>query len=275
MADTGSLAGAARAVQLSSAAVAEQIQALERELGVGLIKRQGRTATLTDEGRAVVDAGRDILARVADLNQIAQLGRLRGNLRIGSVSTALISIVPGALRYMAKNYPDISLKIVPGTSLQLYRMLESDEIDCAITIKPRFSVPKEFGWRLIRLEPLVLIGPLDPTCSSMDDYFAAFPMIRMYRNSPTGRIVSEFLAKKGIVPNELFEIEAADMIVLLVSQGLGISLLPDYGFEHVNNRPIKKISAGDRSFDRPIGVLHRQGLRGALVDTFYAAFSQE
>ena len=107
-------------VHASAASAAEQIQALERELGARLIRRRGRVVTLTDEGRAVVEAGRDILARVADLGQIAQLGRLRGNLRIGSVSTALVSIVPPALRGMAARYPEIALNI---RSIQLHQNL--------------------------------------------------------------------------------------------------------------------------------------------------------
>lgn len=188
VADTGSLAGAARAVQLSSATVAEQIQALERELGVQLIRRLGRAVTLTDEGRAVVNAGRDILAKVADLTQVAQLGRLSGSLRIGSVSTALISIVPPTLKHMAERYPDIALKIVPGTSSQLHLMLENNEIDCAITVKLSFEVSKEFGWHLIREEPLTLVTPIEPTYATVEEYLASFPIIRMYRNSPTGRI---------------------------------------------------------------------------------------
>jgi len=271
VADAGSLAGAAWAMGLSSAAVAEQIQTLERGLGVRLITRLGRAVTLTDEGRAVVTAGRDILRRVADLTQVAQLGRLSGTLRIGSVSTALMSVVPPTLRHMAEHHPEIALKIVPGTSSQLLSMLEGGAIDCAITVRPTFEIAKEFGWHLIREEPLTLVCPAELPFEGVEACLSSSPMISMYRNSPTGRIAERFLQDKKIVAKELFEIEAAEVILVLVSQGLGVSLLPDYGFESSRERRIRKMAVGDRAYGRPVGILYRRGARISLIDAFHAA----
>ncbi|ACA17704.1 transcriptional regulator, LysR family [Methylobacterium sp. 4-46] len=271
IAEAGSLAGAARALGLASATVAEQVQALERELGVRLVGRQGRAVTLTDEGRAVVAAGRDILARVADLAQVAQLGRLRGGLRVGAVSTALISILPPALKLMAERSPEIALHIAPGTSSQLARMLEAGEIDCALTVQPRFALAKGWGWLPVRREPLTLVSPVGLRRDTTDAYLSAAPLIRMDRRSPTGAIVTDYLNSRRIVPNELFELDAPDTITILVSLGLGIALLPDYGFRSSDDRPIRKIPIADRAFVRSIGILHRRGARIALIDALHAA----
>lgn len=275
VAETGSLAGAARAIGLSSAAVAEQVQVLERDLGVRLITRLGRAVTLTDEGRAVVGAGRDILRRVADLTQVAQLGRLSGTLHIGSVSTALMSVVPPTLRYMAEHHPEIALKIVPGTSSQLLSMLESGAIDCAITVRPTFEIAKEFGWHLIREEPLTVVCPAKFPFEGIEECLASMPMISMYRNSPTGRIAEKFLQDKKIIAKELFEIEAAEVILVLVAQGLGVSLLPDYGFTSREGRRIRKVAVGDNAYSRPVGMLYRRGTRLCLIDAFHAAIKNE
>ncbi|MDP4021924.1 LysR family transcriptional regulator [Methylobacterium sp. NEAU 140] len=273
VADTGSLAAAARALNLSNAAVTEQIRALERELGVRLIQRQGRSVALTSEGFAVVGAGRDILARVSDLKQVVQLNQLRGSLRIGSISTALISIVPSGLRMMAEHYPEIAINIVPGTSSHLQRMLELNEIDCAITVKPRLLLTKGVGWHLVRREPLTLISPHDIDFENVTDYFSSKPLIRMDRNSATGTIVTDFLDHVGISPVELFEMDAQETIVMLVSQGLGISLLPDYGFYTNDQRPIRKIIVSKTCFMRDIGILYRQGAKRALVDALFKSLS--
>lgn len=273
VAETGSLAGAARVVQLSSAAVAEQVQALERELGVRLIKRHGRGVVLTNEGSAVVNAGRDILVRVADLAQVVQLGRLRGELRVGSVSTALISIVPPALKFMSRQHPYISLNIIPGTSSQLNRMLDLGEIDCAITVKPDFDLAKGFGWHPLRAEPLVLVSPCDIDCDDIQGFFSRAPIIRMNRRSPTGQIVTKFLIDKKVNFRETFEMEAADTIVMLVSLGLGISLLPDYGFRSSVDRPIRTIKIQEEAYHRQIGILYRIGPRDALIGALFESFS--
>jgi DNA-binding transcriptional LysR family regulator len=47
----GSFAGAARALNVTHAAVAQQVRALEQELGVSLARRQGRQVVLTGAGQ--------------------------------------------------------------------------------------------------------------------------------------------------------------------------------------------------------------------------------
>jgi len=67
----GSFAGAARALNVTHAAVAQQVRALEADLGVTLLRRVGRGVVLTAEGTALAQAlaeGFDRMAQgVADL----------------------------------------------------------------------------------------------------------------------------------------------------------------------------------------------------------------
>lgn len=275
IADAGSLAAAARTTNLSSSTLAEQVQALEHELGVRLVARRGRALAITDEGRAVVEAGREILARVADLGQLALLGRVRGKLRVGAISTALISIVPPALERMATRHPGVSLKIVPGTSSQLFQMLDAGTIDCAVTVAPPFALAKEFGWRLVRREVLTLLTPLSLERGSLPDYFAAAPMIRMDRASATGQIVTAFLNDRRIDAVNLFEMDAPSAITILVAKGLGISLLHDYGFASTEILPLRTLAIADPAYARHIGVLYRRGSRDALVEALWASLGDD
>jgi DNA-binding transcriptional LysR family regulator len=150
-------------------------------------------------------------------------------------------------------------------------MLENNEIDCAITVKLGFEMSKEFGWHLIREEPLTLVTPIEPTYATVEEYLTSFPIIRMYRASPTGRIADKYLVDRHLNPKDLFEIEAAEMILTLVSQGLGVSLLPDYGFRSSKERGIRKITITDRAYARPLGILYRRGLRESLTSLFHKA----
>ena len=112
VAETGSIAAAARRLRITSAAAGEQIQTLEKTLGAHLVTRQGRNVVLTASGHAVLLAAWDILARIDNLQQLAQVGKLRGLLRVGSISTALITIVPPALQAIATRYPEIDSKFL-------------------------------------------------------------------------------------------------------------------------------------------------------------------
>jgi molybdate transport repressor ModE-like protein len=100
----GSLNAAARHLGLSSASVGEQIRTLEKDLNARLVSRQGRGIALTEAGHAVLPAARDVVERIDEMSQIAQLGQARGRLRVGAVSTAMIGVLPSALQRMAHHH---------------------------------------------------------------------------------------------------------------------------------------------------------------------------
>ena len=155
----GSLTAAARHLGLSSASVGEQIKVLEKDLNAQLVSRHGRGIVLTEAGHAVLPAARDVLERIDEMSQIAQLGQARGRLRVGAVSTAMIGVLPPALQHMARHYPNIELNVYPGSSTHLYHQLEQGDLDCVISGRPSFALPKSMTWYPIREEPLVLLCP--------------------------------------------------------------------------------------------------------------------
>ncbi len=70
--ETGSFAGAAKALHKVPSAVSYQIRQLEEALGVELFDRSGHRAQLTPAGVAVLDEGRFLLARARRLERMAQ-----------------------------------------------------------------------------------------------------------------------------------------------------------------------------------------------------------
>ncbi|RKD67692.1 DNA-binding transcriptional LysR family regulator [Rhizobium sp. WW_1] len=262
------MAAAARALGLANASVAEQIRALEQELGTTLTLRRGQTVALTDAGQAVLDTMRNIVARAEDLPLIAQAGALRGRLRVGSISTVLTSLIPGTLRRLALLHPEIELKVVPGTSMGLLAMLEAEEVDCAVSVKPPFPLPKSLSWQPVRAEPLVLVAPDVLSRQSIAAAIRSTPFIRMDRNAWTGMIVNRYLASRRIPVRELFELDAPETIVALVSEGLGVSLLPDWGITSPQGRKIAIRPVNDPRFDREIGLIGRRSAASSLIGAF-------
>ncbi len=63
VADTGSYTQAATALNVSHAAVSQQVKALEERLGVPLVARDGRGITLTEEGEDLGPRPRDRFCR--------------------------------------------------------------------------------------------------------------------------------------------------------------------------------------------------------------------
>ncbi len=130
----GSIAAAARALQLSASAVSQQLAALEREAGVTLVDRTPRGVVLTGAGRALARRGDDLVqlltAARADLDRLS--GALAGPVRVAAVASAALGPVSAAVVELAGAAPGIELSVVvaePGESL---RLLQCDDVDLAV-----------------------------------------------------------------------------------------------------------------------------------------------
>ncbi|MBT0669328.1 LysR family transcriptional regulator [Novosphingobium profundi] len=75
VAEQRGFAAAARALNLSAPAVTRAVAALERHLGVTLLHRSTRAVSLTDEGAALLDRARRLLADLREAEQVAMGGR--------------------------------------------------------------------------------------------------------------------------------------------------------------------------------------------------------
>ena len=91
------MAAAARVLNITSAAISQQIHTLERELGVPLIVRVGRTVRMTEQGGRILLHARQLVRDATDLNSLANEGAIGGELRLGACTTALTGMLPEML----------------------------------------------------------------------------------------------------------------------------------------------------------------------------------
>lgn len=266
--DNGSIAETARRLNLTAAAVAKRIRALESEIGSVLITRSGRTIRPTEAGAAIVERARHFLVEARDFKSIAATERPSGQLRVGAFQSALSGLLPDILALMKEKYPQIDFHITRGTSAELYRkVLEGDDLDAAIITQPPFVVPKSCDWRLLRKEPLILLTRAPAPSRTPHAILTSEPFIRLDRNLWPGRLVDSYLRKAGIRPRELFEIDGAEAIAVMVDRGLGVSLLPDWAPPWPEGLSLSKLPLpGAASLARCIGIVWaRASLRLRLV----------
>ncbi|NZA26316.1 LysR family transcriptional regulator [Luteimonas sp. SJ-92] len=228
VADHGSMAAAARLLNITPAAVAQQIRTLEREIGAPLIARAGRTVCVTEPGARILGRARDLLRDVSDLRSVANDGTLSGELRIGACPTGLAGILPDILARMVGEFPQINVFIRPGYSADLYSEVEGGDLDAAVVLQAPYALPKTCDWQLLREEPLVVLAPRRMAGRDPHELLAAEPLIRYDRNHWGGRQADEYLRRVGIVPRERFEVNALNAIAVMVDRGLGVSLVPDW-----------------------------------------------
>ena len=79
----GSVAEAARRLNLTAAAVAQRLRALENDIGTTLVARSGRTVRATEAGAAVLAQAQSLLREVRDLRTLANEQNFAGELSLG------------------------------------------------------------------------------------------------------------------------------------------------------------------------------------------------
>ena len=122
--------------------------------------------------------------------------------------------------------------------------------------------------RVEKLAPAALAG------EDIATLLHAAPLIRMDRHSWTGRRVTSFLEDHGFAPTELFEMDAPEAIIILVAQGLGVALLPDWGFRPPTGQAIRRLPIDDDRYSRVVGLIIPRGTREGLARTFATALDE-
>jgi DNA-binding transcriptional LysR family regulator len=256
-------------LNITPAAVAQQIRTLEREIGAPLIARVGRTVSVTEEGSRILERTRELLRHVADLRSVAVDTQVSGELRLGACQTALIGLLPDTLARMVEAFPGINVFIKPGYSAELVRDVENGDLDAALVLQAPFSLPKTCEWQLLREEPLIVLAPAAMAGRDPHELLATQPLIRYDRNQWGGRQAEEYLRANGIQPRERFELNALNAIAVMVDRGLGVSLVPDWAPPWPEGLHLARIPVPNPSVPRRLGIVwSRSSVRERLVGVF-------
>lgn len=254
--ECGSIAKAARQLDLTSAAVAARIRALEEMLGVPLLRRSGRFVRPTAEGLRILENAHVVLRSVRDLQAVAQqVDGQTGELRLGVFVSAMTCILPPVLQRIYSRYPELAIFAEPGSSINLCHKVASGELDAAIVVEPQFAIPKTCEWHLLRSEPLVVVAPRKMKQRQAHELLQNEPFIRYSRSVSGGQLADRYLWDHGIHPRQRLEIDGLLAIVELVAAGIGVSLIPDWSSMWSPSLPVACIPLPGEAPVRKIGLI--------------------
>lgn len=226
--ECGSVAEAARKLDLTAAAVAARIRALEEDLGASLLERSGRVVKPTPKGVLLLTQAKNVLAEVQELRTSAVDRSVLEEYRFGTFISALTTILPPLLEAVYAQHPALRMFVDPGFSPDHCRKVVDGRLDGALVVEHQFAIPKGCEWEPVMEDPLVVVAPLAHAGVDPHELLRTHPFIRYDRRVWGGRLADRYLREHGIRPRERIEIDGSMAIVSLVSQGLGVSLLPNW-----------------------------------------------
>ena len=212
--------------------LSQQIQQLERELGVLLFARTSRRVQLTPAGEAFFVEARQILRSVeqaADTAKRAARGET-GWLGIGFAASATYDLLPAVLHDFRDLYPEVELSLQELNAAEQAHALEEK------TIHVGFARPyaphsgsvvgavlrEAFLAALPETHPLTGQSSL-PLSALADQPFISFPELPKPSYAEAVRQACE---GAGFTPRVVQEVREMQTAISLVAAGFGIALLP-------------------------------------------------
>jgi DNA-binding transcriptional LysR family regulator len=230
-----SLSAAAVSLSYTPSAVSQQIAALEREVGVGLVERNARGAVLTEAGRRLVRHADEIVGQIAAAEEElrAMVGLEAGRLRLGAFSTAGAVVVPRAVKAFRDRHPGVDVALVeldPAAAAAQWRA--RDPPPPLVYEFPVVPGPPLDGLEHLHLfdDPLYIALPEGHRLARRRRVrlaeLADEPWIQGVHRGSTVAVLPAACRAAGFEPNIVFRSDDHMAVQGFVAAGLGVAVVP-------------------------------------------------
>lgn len=224
---TGSMAGAARQLNVTPPAITVQMQQLEQTACLPLIERLGEGTTPTHAGEIFLRTAHRIEALLAECDQeIARLKGIKGgHVSIGVVSTAKY-FAPKALSAFKQRHPGVGLKLSVNNRQDTIAALQELSLDLAIMGRPPENIDLESV--VLGDHPHVVIASASHPLAGQEIEIPGLAKETFFireRGSGTRMLMESFFQEANFVPTVGMEIGSNETIKQAVIAGLGIAFI--------------------------------------------------
>ncbi len=256
--ESGSFTRASQQAGLTQSAVTRQIQGMEERLGMRLFERTTRRVRMTPAGEMLAEDARRILkdtgAAVERLKERFELAPKR--LRVGVSRSIGLAYLPGFFFAYRKRCADVRIAVATGWGDGILERIKEGDLDVGLLCPPKrmpsgLKVTHRFD------DGFVIIAPPD----AGDDVLATNPpWLALESRGNTAGQMDLWLRERGLGAEPAMELNSFDLIINLVSQGMGVSLVPHRALALYNRqRAVKRLPhPKGRKFVRELVVVVRR-----------------
>ncbi|PKA24857.1 LysR family transcriptional regulator [Leptospira sp. mixed culture ATI2-C-A1] len=259
IADSGTFQKAASRLGLTQPALSRQIFLLEKELGVTVLERGGRSVRLTHEGERFFQYS----VRMKELWEEIQNGfsnekELKGNYSISAGGTVSAWILPQILKEILKKRPGLSLSVREGDATETKNAVLKGEADLGILTGP-ITEPS--------LNVLEFLSDQIFPCAAKDHPIFLKKKIKIedlkkqsfvffHPGSALRKAVEKKIKSfsKDFSSNIAMELRSVESVIKSLEAGLGIGFLSEYSI----SSKLKKINFEDWYAERKFYLCYRK-----------------
>ncbi len=234
----GSFSRAAEDLHVAQSAISRQIQSLEEEVGIDLLRRKPKLQA-TEAGLLLLERATGIIREFRslrdDIRQYAELPK--GLLRVGMVPFSGQPFMPRAIASFMRDHPQVRVQVQTAMSGLLTDWLRDDVIDVAAMHGPWVGI--EFACEPLVYSKMVVVLPpkscTDSVLVSRKTYsleeVAAMPLIMATRGNAQRILLEGAVLSRGLTINVIMEADNLGTILSLVQEGVGCTVVA-YGAVH-------------------------------------------
>ena len=226
--ELGSLSKAAEELGYTQSGISHMMQSLEEEVGFPLLTRTSAGIQANAEGELLLPVIRQLLDASESLEQhIARIkGADTGRIRIAAYPSVATYWLPGIIRRFQKDYPNVEIQIIEGGSNTIEEIMAGRQADLCLYAG---GERQDFEWvPLCRDRMMALVAPGHPLSREGAVPLEAFLKEDFIMPMPghDGE-VRYILDKLPRWPHILFSACSDYAIINMVTEGLGVSILPE------------------------------------------------
>ena len=225
----GGFTKAAAQLNLSQPAISKSLNELERQLGLNLLDRTGRSIRLTDAGRTLYARGSEIFGveRTAEQELRELRGLKRGTLRIAASTTIATYMLPAYLGRFHTRHPRVRIQATSANTRTVVRLLLEFRVDIALVEGPVTN--NRVVTQPWHDDELVVIAPPDHPLRSGSGVTPSMlgPEAFLVREpgSGTRAVTEQALARHGVRLTNTMRVGGTEAIKQAVAAGLGLAIV--------------------------------------------------
>jgi DNA-binding transcriptional LysR family regulator len=219
VADAGGFSRAGARLFLAQSTVSWQIQQLERQTGVPLLRRNPSGVTLTEKGMAFYLRAQKVIKANDEVELcLSQNTATRQVIRLATTDCYARCLLPSLLEHWKCQFPNVQVSLCCSFSTDIWERYRDGEFDIALAQ----HCPPDVSAELVRIEPLDWVCARD--CSAWEQ--TILPLALFEKGCPDSEMMLSAL--KGVGREYCVEYETYSYggLVAAVESGSVVSALP-------------------------------------------------
>lgn len=274
--DHGGFTRAAAALHLAQPSLSQSVARLEKELGVRLFDRAGRTVRLTEVGSAFIGPARRLLRQQSDLEATVAsfTGLVTGTLDLVALSTLVADPLAPLLGEYRAAHPGVMVRITgPESTADLLDAVRDGRAEIGVTDLSEGTPDDLASVRIARQQILVVCPPgtqVPPSGAFSVRDLARADLLAGPPGTSTRALIEQAFRRAAVQPGIVLETSQREALVPLVLAGAGVTFLPEPSARDAAHRGAV-VAPLSRPLHRTTGAVYRARALSPAGRAFVAA----